>query len=141
MSQPPDYSHLEGQQLAGFMKEMSEAAVTESWGAPCKPTEDNNLTIGKLERAYRRLSSAGLSESEAVQLINTRNAQSETVWHSEAASKLRDLTVSSGIPLSTIARAAKGETYYKLRVSDRHIDEYRKWRAVYDTTRRILKGK
>lgn len=69
-----------------------------------------------------------------------RYLESEAPWHPEAVRKLRDLAVESGIPLSSITRAAAGEIYYQLRVPDRVIEEYKKWRAVYDLSKRLKKS-
>ncbi len=82
-----------------------------------------------------------LTQDQRARVTALRNAENEIVWHEQAAKALRDLGVNSGIPLSVIARAAKGEIYYKLRVPDRYIEEYKKWRNVWEVSKRILKGK
>ena len=66
--------------------------------------------------------------------------ETEINWNQQATKALRDLAVDSGIALSVIARAAKGEIYYKLRVPDRCIEDFKKWRQVYLVSKRIGKS-
>ena len=141
-------AHLDAQRLAEFMAQMSQAKLEDeieaTWGKAPKSVTSDTLTLKKLEQNYRYFKAqlkGPLSENDKLNLIRARNQMNETVWHEGAAKELRDLGVNSGIALSVIARAAQGDPYYKIRVPDRYIEEYRKWRNVYDVTKHILKGK
>lgn len=91
-------------------------------------------------RYFKERFKGAQTTEESWGLIRDRNDESEHNWNEQATKALRDLAVDSGIPLSSIARAAKGEIYYKLRVPDRYIKEYKKWRQIYMVYRRLGKS-
>jgi hypothetical protein len=131
------------QHQADVVAKQLDEELEATWGA-VPLSETSNLTLQKLEASYRKFKETmrgPLSHNDKLRLIELRNQETEMVWHPEAAKGLRDLAFNSGIALSIIARAAKGEPYYKIRVPDRYVEEYKRWRRVWEVTKRITKGK
>ena len=88
-----------------------------------------NLTVEKIKRTF-------VETDELLRDLEGRNQYFETNWCPVATKRLRDLAVETGIALSTIARAANGKLY-RYDIKPEIIAEYKKWRNVYDLTRRL----
>ncbi len=112
---------------------------------------DRPLTQTSLTTVNPKTSS-NLTMEEMLETIRQFNAETEIVWHEEAQQAMRDLAVRVKIPLSIIADAAAKKPRWSdattdlficqqsLRYSDvplEVIEEYKRWRRVYEATRRL----
>lgn len=123
--------------IIGVARESAKAEETVlvdmlcGWSETAKTLEKtgDNLTFEKLRRTFA-------DTDELLRDLEGRNQYLETNWCPIATKRLRDLAVETGIALSTIARAASGRLH-RYDIKPEIIAEYKKWRNVYELTRRL----